>query len=288
MCKLCEEKLQFWPISFLLCAELSLYFSSYTLCLFPWFHLKISNKCSFKSDCSVNLISLWFSRKECSTVSELRVALLPTHSSFCQEEFDSQLGSMLWIAPELHSITHLTHRTSVYIHCTACTSLFGWPLNFGYQLAYSLSRLRCWRHSYVQNAGGILTKSLGRLILLAWLRISRQSHMTTEAPVREVGSWYEKPHVMWCVLSVCLLLPLPTTQQLLGRLLNGIPLHLFSGSNLAYSNWQISQPNGGVAKQPLEKTQRLGADPKAAVRAGSHECLELSSKSGRFRWQDDS
>lgn len=96
------------------------------------------------------LINVAFSQPHFTMIQQERVqyciwTLLPTHSSFCREEFDSQLGSVLRIAPELHSITHLTRKTSVCIHCTACTSLFGWPLNCGYQLAYSLSRLRCWK-----------------------------------------------------------------------------------------------------------------------------------------------
>lgn len=46
-------------------------------------------------------------------------------------------------------------------------------------LSVGLSQLWCWRSSYAQNAGGILTESLGRLRFLVWVKISRRSHMTT-------------------------------------------------------------------------------------------------------------
>lgn len=96
------------------------------------------------------------------------------------------------------------------------------------------------------------------------------------ATVREAGSWDGKPHRILRVLSVRLQLPLSCSQQLLGRLLNGFPLSFFSCFVLAYSNRQTPQPSDGAAKQPLEKSQSFGTDPKAAGRARSHERLAFA------------
>lgn len=79
------------------------------------------------------------------------------------------------------------------------------------------------------------------------------------ARLREVGSWFGKPHRMLCV-----------SYQSVSSFL--VLRRLFSPSVRAYSNTANSAANDGVAKWPLEKTRRLGADSEAAEGAGSHEC----------------
>lgn len=113
----------------------------------------------------------------------------------------------------------MDHRTSVYMHYCMYQSLW-WTSELWLSVAYHI--LFCWRNSYMQNAGGILTV-LERLKFPVLVTISRQSHTTSEPVYVRLAVGLENHTECYtvCVLSVCLQLPLPISQQLRGRLLNG-------------------------------------------------------------------
>ncbi len=145
---------------------------------------------------------------------DLCVALLSAHSSFYREWEELNSG-LLWIVPEFHSITQMTHKTPVFstLYCM-------------YQSLWLTSQLwlaagLIWLIVTPWLETQLCAECRGNLLLtdqkfqdVKIFHVSEYQQTVTHnqrATVREVGSWDGKPHRIFCVLSVCQQLPLSSS-----------------------------------------------------------------------------
>ncbi len=170
---------------------------------------------------------LWFSRKNCRTASwQLCPSCIEPLPASVENEKNWTHRSMLWIAPEFHSVPQMTCKTSVFSawYCSHmyCLTTELW---FAVGLIWFMCRM-------LEDYNVDWLKVLGSRDFSCEQPSANSHKQTTEPPYVRLAVGMKTTQNIKCLISLSPASFLHT-EQLRGRLLNGSPLSFFI---LAYSN----------------------------------------------------